>query len=205
MRMKFIPALLMIIFTTVAYAHEQGDWLIRAGAHYVDPKSDNNDTVQVESATMFTFDISYFLSQDWAIEVLAAAPFEHDIKLVGGSRAASTKHLPPTVSLQYHFNPNGTFQPYVGAGVNFTIFFDENTTGALAGTDLELDSLSVGLAAQAGFDVALSNDWYLNASLRYIQIETDGKVKNLPGNATLDLGSIEIDPWLFGLNLSKRF
>ena len=60
------------------------------------------------------------MTDNWAVELLAAYPFEHDIYLVDGPEVGSTKHLPPTVSLQYHFMPDSTFQPYLGAGVNYT-------------------------------------------------------------------------------------
>ncbi len=87
---------------------------------------------------------------------------------------------------------------YVGAGINWTIFFDESTTGALEGANLELDD-SVGLALQVGADYDIGENWFINADVRYIDIETD---------ATLDgaaLETVKIDPWVIGLNLGWRF
>ncbi len=177
---------------------EQGDWLLRVGAHSVNPKSDNHSVVEVESATMATFNFTYFFRDAWAVEVLAALPFEHDIELVGGGRVASTKHLPPTVSVQYHFNTTQRVKPYVGVGLNVTEFFQEDTTGALAGLDLELDR-SFGLAAQVGVDIDLNENWFVNVDARYFDIDTDADL-----NGT-SIGTVEIDPWAVGLSVGMKF
>jgi outer membrane protein len=182
-----------------AGAYEAGTWLVRAGAKLVDPKSDNNDTVSVEDGTQFTFDITYMVTENLGIELLAAAPFSHDITLAdGGDTVASTDHLPPTLSLQYHFNSGGRFQPYVGAGINWTLFFSEDTQGALEGADLSLDD-SFGLAAQVGVDFSVSDNWIVNFDLRWIDIDTDATVDGT------DLGTVEIDPIVYGLNVGYRF
>ncbi len=174
-----------------------GDWVVRVGGSMVDPKSDNHAIVEVEPDTMVTFNVSYFFTDRWALELLAALPFEHDIDLVGGGRVASTKHLPPTISGQYHFRPSARVRPYVGVGLNVTEFFEEDTTGALAGADLELDR-SVGVAAQIGLDVDLTDNVFFNIDVRYIDIETDAKLNGAR------LGTVEIDPWLVGLNLGFK-
>ena len=183
---------------SAAASVEQGDWLLRVGAHSVNPKSDNHSVVEVESATMATFNFTYFFRDAWAVEVLAALPFEHDIELVGGGRVASTKHLPPTVSVQYHFNTSGRVKPYVGVGLNVTEFFQEDTTGALAGVDLELDR-SFGLAAQVGVDIDLNENWFVNVDARYFDIDTDADL-----NGT-SIGTVEIDPWAVGLSVGMKF
>jgi outer membrane protein len=177
---------------------DQGDWLFRFGGSYVDPKSNNHPVVDVDSAASFTFNFSYMMTANWAVEVLAAYPFEHDITLKDGTKVGSTKHLPPTVSLQYHFLPDGKFQPYVGARVNFTYFFDESTVGPLEGVPLSLDS-SWGLAGELGADIMLNDKWFLNLSVRYIDIGTDA---TLGGD---DIGKVNIDPWVYGFNAGIRF
>ena len=138
MRMTLCATALLGAVNTAA-AFEQGDWLIRFGLSNVDPKSDNSPIVSVDSAASATVNFTYMMTNNWAVEVLAAYPFEHDISLVGGPEVGSTKHLPPTVSLQYHFMADRAFQPYVGAGVNYTLFFSEDLYGPLAGADLSLD------------------------------------------------------------------
>ena len=181
-----------------AMAFEPGDWLIRAGGSYVNPASDNNSTVSVESASSFSFNFSYMMTDIWAIEVLAAYPFKHDIELLDGTKVGSTKHLPPTVSLQYHFRPTESLQPYIGLGVNYTNFFSEKTTGPLEGSDLDLDD-SWGLAGQIGFDYLMNDNWFFNLDARYIAIESNAE---LDGNS---LGKVTIDPWVYAVNIGFRF
>lgn len=181
-----------------AVAFEPGDWLVRAGASVADPKSNNHDVVSVDSATSFTFNVSYMMTDIWSLEVLAAYPFKHDITLLDGTKVGSTKHLPPTVSLQYHFRPSATVQPYVGLGINYTNFFSEKTTGPLTGTNLTLGD-SWGLAGQIGFDVVLNDSWFLNLDVRYIGMESKA---NLDG---VSLGKVKIDPWVYGANIGFRF
>lgn len=196
--MRLLPfALLLLTFTHQAMA-EQGDLLVRVGAKVVDPKSDNHSIVSVDSGTMMTFDVTYMFRDNWAVELLAALPFEHDIDLVDGPKVAKTKHLPPTLSLQYHFAPTATIRPYVGAGVNLTLFFDEQTTGLLEDSSLSLGT-SVGPALQAGFDVPIGERLFFNVDVRYMWIETKAKLDGA------SLGDVEIDPWVFGANLGYRF
>ena len=198
MRIVVSVVLLGLMFPFAAAQADAGDWLLRVGAHTVMPKSDNHDVVEVEDATMVTFNATYFVTSHWAVELLAALPFEHDIELVSGGTVARTKHLPPTLSAQYHFRPGTNFRPYVGVGVNVTEFFEEDTTGALAGADLELER-SVGPSYQIGFDVDLTKSMFFNAEVRYLDIDTDAKLNGA------SLGSVDIDPWAVGINLGVRF
>lgn len=196
-----------------AQAYEAGDWLIRVGVTSVDPKSDNLDVpdvgmLEVDSGTTLTFNGTYFFTPNWGLEILAAAPFNHDINLQGVGKIAETDHLPPTVSVQYHFAPNATFQPYVGLGLNYTLFFSEDLEAAvppLLGAetgDLDLDG-SFGLAAQVGADFMLNEKWVLNIDVRWIDIDTDATL-TLDG-VGVDLGSVEIDPWVYGINIGYKF
>jgi len=191
-------ALLATTACNTAIAMDQGDWLIRAGGSYVDPKTNNHEIVSVDSGTSFTFNVSYMMTDAWAVELLAAWPFKHDIYLVNGPQVASTKQLPPTVSIQYHWAPNSMFQPYIGAGLNYTFFFDTKTEGALSGVDLDLGG-SLGWAADIGADLMLSDDWFLNGSIRYIDIKTTAK---LDGES---IGKVNISPWVYSLNVGFRF
>lgn len=191
-------ALLSTVSVTTASAMDQGDWLMRFGGSYIDPKSNNHEVVSVDSATSLTFNFSYMMTDNWAVELLAAYPFKHDITLKDGTKVASTKHLPPTVSLQYHFAPSSKFQPYVGLGVNYTDFFSEKTYGPLEGSDLSLSS-SWGFAGQLGADIMLNDMWFLNLDVRYIDIETDIR---LDGD---NLGKADISPWVYGANVGFRF
>ena len=200
-RFKLTHALLglaLLSASSATLAHDKGDWLFRIGGMNVDPKSNNGEVVDVKSDSSITLTFSYLLTENWAIDVLAAYPFEHGINLKGGDRVAKTKHLPPTVSLQYHFLPQADFQPYVGLGLNYTNFFDEETTGALEGADLSLDD-SWGVAAQVGFDYMINEKWFWNVDVRWINIETDASLNGA------FLEKVEIDPLVYGAHIGFRF
>ena len=192
---RFVPlaaALVLGGLATPAFAQQAGEWTIGIGAHQVNPTSDNGSVVggtldvEVGSDVKPTITAEYFIRDNLGIEVLASWPFGHDIDIVGVGRVGSTKHLPPTISLQYHFG-GGTVKPFVGLGVNYTLFLSEETEGALAGTDLELDN-SFGLAAHAGIDFEVGEKGAIRIDARWIDIDTDAKL-----NGT-DIGTVEIDP-----------
>lgn len=198
-----------------AIAYEKGDWVVRAGITHVAPDDTSDNVfvagadlglgVNVDSNSQLGLNLVYFFSPQVAIEILAATPFSHDIGLNTVDTLGSTKHLPPTVSANYYFaDPSQAFQPYVGAGINYTIFFDEQftATNENAGfSDLELDS-SFGLSAQIGFDYMLDNNWLVNASVRWIDIDTEASF-DLNGSA----GSVDvsIDPFVYSLTLGYKF
>ena len=187
-------------------AFEKGDWVFKAGLTNVDPKQDNgtvdlgdgNDLdIVVDDDTSVSLIGQYFFTDAFAIELLASLPFEHDFT-VGGLAGASTQHLPPTLSLQYHFNTGGTVIPYLGLGANWTTFFSTESYGDLAGADIKLDD-SFGVAAQAGIDYMFTEKLMVNLDVRYIQIESDVKV----GGAKV--GTAKINPVTVGLNVGYRF
>lgn len=189
----------LLVGALPSQAYEAGDWLFRAGAGSIDPKSDNGDVVSVESGTTLVFNGTYFFTENWALEVLASAPFSHDIELEdGGTKVGETKHLPPTVSVQYHFLPDGDFHPYVGAGLNYTLFFDEDTSGPLEASDLDLDN-SLGLAAQVGADYDINEKWFVNFDVRWMDIDTDAELDGV------EVETVEIDPLVYSLTVGWRF
>ncbi|MBD3826060.1 MULTISPECIES: OmpW family outer membrane protein [Stenotrophomonas] len=187
-----------------AMAQSKGDWTIGAGVHQVAPKSNNGALaggtlkVDVDNDIKPTITGEYFIADNLGIEVLAALPFKHDINIAGLGRVGSTKHLPPVVSLQYHFNSKGKVSPFVGAGLNYTTFFSEETGGALAGSSLKLDD-SWGLAAHAGVDFAVSDKGSLRVDVRWIDIDTGVK---LDGEK---IGTVNIDPLAYGVSYVFKF
>jgi outer membrane protein len=200
MTMKTTAAMaaLGLALAAAGQAAEPSPWILRIGAHDVAPKSNNHSVVNVDDAKMLTFNLTRMLDRHWGVELLAALPFQHDVNLNTGGKVAEVKHLPPTLSVQYHFAPEAKFRPYAGIGLNATIFFSEHTSGALAGTDLKLDT-SFGAAAQLGMDFDISDDWFLNADVRWIDIDAE---------ATLDgdsLGDVAIDPLTFGISVGRKF
>ena len=211
---RFAPAILLgTLLSTVAAAHEDGTWILRAGVGNVAPDNPTLDlsadadtvvvVVDVDDGTSLVLSATYMFTRNWAFDILAAYPFSHDINLVvngESAKVASTDHLPPTFSVQYHFLPDASFQPYVGVGLNWTTFFSTDTVEDLAnqGVGLSLDD-SFGIAAQFGGDILLGDHWVLNADVRWINIESDA---NLGGE---DVGTVKIDPWVYAVNVGYRF
>ncbi len=187
-----------------AMAQSKGDWTVGAGVHQVAPKSDNGSlaagtlAVDVGNDVKPTITGEYFIADNLGIEVLAALPFKHDINIVGLGRVGSTKHLPPVVSLQYHFNSAGKVSPFIGAGLNYTTFFSESTGGALAGSKLKLDD-SLGLAAHVGLDFNISPKAAIRVDARWADIDTDVRLDGAK------LGTVNIDPRVYGASYVVRF
>ena len=193
-------------------AYEAGDFIGRVGAVTVAPDASSDPItnlgpdarVDVDNNTQLGLTLSYMLTDQLALGVLAATPFSHDIKgdgdLAGLGKLAETTQLPPTITLQYFPMPSGSkLQPYVGAGVNYTVFFDEQTAGALAGTDIKLDD-SFGLAAEVGLDYMITENIGVNAAVWWIDIDTEAKIEAV--NQTVD---VEIDPLVYMVGLSYKF
>ncbi len=155
-----------------ASAHaDAGDLVVRGRAVYLDFDNGQNSLpvlVEAKSRAIPEVDFTYYFTDRWAAEIILTYPQSVDID-VAGAHAGGVKALPPTLLAQYHFTGLGAFKPYVGAGLNLTLFFSrDNVLGGAA----KVDSSSTGFALQAGFDYALSDRWSLNADLKYIQIST---------------------------------
>ena len=178
-----------------AMAYDAGDVIVRAGAALVDPHGDGalDGALDVEDNVQLGLTATYMATGNIGVALLAATPFEHDITL-NGDKIGSTKHLPPTVTVQYHFDVNENFHPYVGAGFNYTTFFQEESDLG----KLHLDD-SFGLAAEAGFDYAFNGNWGLNVAVWYVDIDTDAELDG----AKLD--TVEIDPWVYMIGVSYKF
>ncbi|SEI56018.1 outer membrane protein [Allopseudospirillum japonicum] len=217
-----------------AFAYDAGDMIVRAGVATVAPNDESGfvmDTstqdkllgveamAEVDNDSQLGISFTYMLSPTMGIEVLGATPFEHDIKGAGalkGVTIGSTSHLPPTITAQYYplGGTDSKAQPYVGLGVNYTVFFDEKTTDqftqTLSGllnapgisTDIELDN-SFGVAAQLGIDYALTENVMLNAAVWYIDIDTTADVK-VNGNTAAQV-DVDIDPTVYMLGVGYKF
>ena len=189
---------------TPVLAQSRGDWTLGVGVHAVDPKSDNGQLadgtlkVDVDTDVKPTLTFEYFVRDSLGLEVVAAWPFEHDIAIAGLGTVGSTKQLPPTVSLQYHFNSKGKVSPFIGAGVNYTTFFSEDTRGALDGAKLKLDD-SWGLAAHAGIDFAVGERSAIRVDARWIDIDTDVELNGA------NIGTVNIDPIVYGAAYVMKF
>lgn len=203
---KFVaPLLTAAALTVVALPAQAEDWFVRVGPVMVSPKSDNGTLAggalktDIDSNTQLGLILGRHLTPNLAIELLAATPFSHTASL-NGAKAVDFKHLPPTVSLQWYFNPEGRVNPFVGAGLNYTFVYDERPVGGgpVAGTKVGLDN-SFGLAVQAGLQFKLSDKWDLVLDARWIDIESDVKVNGA------EVGTAIVDPRVYGLTFGYRF
>lgn len=201
-----LSVLVVCLITSNALAQtyrEAGDWFVRGGLGNTNPDGDGQDlgpgtSLDVDDAWAATITVAYMVTDHIGVELLAATPFKHDIKLSGAGDVADTKQLPPTLSAQWYFSPIGRFQPYVGAGINWTVFFNEDTKGALSGSTLNLND-SLGGAAQVGIDWHLNDKWLANFDLRYIDISTGAELDGA------SLGGVEIDPWVYSFRVGYTF
>ena len=156
------------------------------------------DVRAINSDAKPSLTFEYFVRENLGVEVLAAWPFQHDISVKGVGRVGSTKHLPPTVSLQYHFNDKGVVSPVLGVGLNYTTFFSEDTRGALDGTSLKLGD-SWGLAAHAGLDFRVSEKAAIRVDVRWIDIDSRVRVDGAR------MGTANIDPLVYGAAYVMKF
>ncbi len=195
-------ALVSALLLASAPAFADG-WWARGGITHVNPTSDNGIlartlAVDIDSNAQVGISVGRHLTDQWALEVLAATPFSHTASL-NGAEAVEFKHLPPTVSLQYYFGASdATFRPFVGAGVNFTWVFDEQERGPVAGTRVSLDN-SWGLAAQAGLLWNFSEAWHATADVRWIDIESDARLNGA------DIGTATVDPLVMSVMFGTTF
>ncbi len=189
-------ALTAALWTPAAQSAE-GPWMVRVRAVNLDAVNKTTFGANVVSANdkvIPEVDISYFFSPNLAAELVLTVPQKHDVRL-NGAVIGSLKHLPPTLTLQYHFDTvGGKFKPYLGAGVNYTRFSSVNLPAGLT-----IEKNSFGLALQAGVDIPLDKNLYLNFDVKKVQIRTD-----LANNGT-KLGTVKVDPVLFGVGLGWRF
>lgn len=183
----------------MAAAQAEGNLMVRGRALFLSADNSNDPAFsggkfEVNDKLFPEVDITYFITKNLATELVLTYPQKHDVKL-GGSNIGTVKHLPPTLSLQWHFLPDGQFRPYVGVGLNYTMF--SSVKLSIAGADIDRNSF--GLAYGAGLDIKVAPKLFLNFDAKYVNIETDVK---LNGTKLTTLG---INPWLFSVGLGYRF
>jgi outer membrane protein len=225
-----VAALASAAFISPLVAAEQGDWIVRVGAANVDPDVSSDpidiaglvtlDGVDVDDDTQLGITGTYMVRDKWGVSLLAATPFEHDITVKGvGIAAGSAKQLPPTLTLQWY--PRGGsdgWQPYLGLGVNYTAFFDEEVdseleaalgiitepvTGSTAPVPASLDlENSWGVAVQAGVDIPINDKWAVNAGVWWIDIGTTATIGTALGDVKFD---VDLDPWVYMIGVAYKF
>lgn len=194
--------------TTTQAADVSNPWLVRVRAVQLDManKSDpiggtgNANTIHVEDKIIPEVDISYFFTPNWAAELVLTVPQKHEVTIEDGgstTRLGTFKHLPPTLSLQYHFSPGAAVQPYVGIGVNYTKFSSVNLS--VGGTPLSMENDSFGLAIGAGVDFPISKDMSINLDVKKLQIRSDV----MAGGSKIS--EVKADPLLLGVGVGWKF
>ncbi len=212
-------------------AHQAGDIIVRAGAVTVQTHESTSGVkgdrgtlgtlgnlggkASINNDTQLGLNFAYMVTDNWGVELLAATPFKHDVKIKGtgavDGKLGSFKHLPPTLSAVYYPMDNSSaFQPYVGAGINYTWFFDESvSSGAKAGNNeagVPLTGLNIknswGWAAQVGADYMLTDDIMLNGQIRYIDIDTRAYASSPLGRAKVN---VDVKPWVYMVGLGYKF
>ncbi len=229
MKKSVLVLAIAAVFAPMLAQAEAGDWVVRVRAANVSPNEDSklgktvNKNVanvmspgaelSVDSHTIPELDISYYITKNIAAELILATGSKHDVSIkgdagttVGNQLLGSVDALPPTLTAQWHFNPDQTIDPYVGAGINYTNFLDKKLNirqGGLAGSKIKVDNDSWGYALQAGVDVNLKDGWLINADVKYVTIDTTVKLKTASGWTKID--SLDINPWVFGIGIGKKF
>jgi outer membrane protein len=188
----------------------EGPWMMRIRAVDIKPieKSDAipalglpSDDIFVEDRWIPEVDFTYFFTKNIAAELILTYPQQMDVKSKAAGKLGKFDALPPTLTLQYHFAPEGTFRPYVGAGINYTRISSVNlgVVDSLTGGKTTLSDNSVGAALQIGFDYKIGNNSYINVDLKKVFIEADVKVNGAK------VSKVTLDPLLVGIGWGFRF
>lgn len=216
---------LTLLFSASLLAQEQGDWLLRLGVVNFDP-SDSRGVLRADSGTslggaavsmddnsQLGVTIGYMLTDSWAIEAEASASFKHEISINGlqaqgltTTSLGDTYLVTPTLSALYYFGPShSNLRPYIGAGINYTRFFQASVTNQtrseLGARNLNLDD-SVGLALRAGLDWELRNGWFINTSVSRIDMNTTVNFQTATDRFS---GNKELNPWIYMFTLGHKF
>ena len=190
-------ALLGSVLCASAFAQQvsEGPWMVRARAVHLN--SSNGDStpldLSINDKWLPEVDISYFINPNVAVELILTVPQKQTLS-AGGLAIGSFKHLPPTLTAQYHFTNFGGFKPYVGAGVNYTRISSVNLPAGVT-----VDRNSFGPALQVGVDIPVAKNMYLNFDIKKVYIRTDVAA------AGSKIGTFKVDPVLVGVGLGWRF
>ena len=228
MKKSLLVLAVLSAFAPVLAQAEAGDIVVRLRAASVTPDEKSKlgsvsgaaglvDSIgpdaklTVGNNTIPELDISYYVTKNIALELILATGTRHDVHLtknaagiLGNDNLGTVNLLPPTLTAQWHFNPDQTIDPYVGAGVNYTHSFDRSLKTTVANLPIHIDQNMFGVVAQAGVDVNLGSGWLINADVKYVTMNTSVKTELTPGNWT-KIDDLDINPWVFGVGIGKKF
>ena len=185
-----------------AAAQDSGNWLVRGRALYL--QSDNGGStnpdlkLSTNDKAFPELDISYFFTPNVAAELILTYPQYQEIKS-DGVKIGGFRHLPPTLTAQYHFTNFQGFRPYVGAGINFTSITQVHWIDAVQSLKPSVSDNSFGWAVQAGVDIPVGNGWLVNLDVKKVKIGVDVKLDGTK------IGDFNVDPLLFSVGVGYRF
>jgi len=196
-RWTWVPVALMIALASSVANAAQGDWLGRARVININPDASSSAlNLNASTETTLELDFTYFVTNNLGLELILATK-KHDITS-NGAAVGDVSLLPPTLTLQYHFAPDSpSFRPYVGAGINYTKFYDIN----LLNGALTVDSSSWGGALQIGADFPINKQFFFNVDLKKIWIDTDVKFAATGATAA----NFKINPLVLGIGVGMKF
>ena len=237
MKKSLLVLAVVAAFAPVLAQAEAGDFVVRLRATHVSPDvssnlggqtnatgplsaqalyGNDNAKLDVGNNTIPEIDFSYYITKNIAAELILAVGTRHDVNIsglnVGAVKSASlgsVNLLPPTLTAQWHFMPDQTFDPYVGAGLAYVLGMDRGLTaqtpGVGAGTQpIRIDRNSFGTVLQAGFDVNLKDKWLVNFDVKKLWVGTDVEL-NVNGGGWKKIDSLDIDPWVVSVGFGKKF
>lgn len=226
---KIVLALMTLSLLSVNFANAQEEnkaedfkkWQVRVRGVGVIPSESANigvigGDVNIQNTFIPELNFTYFFTKNIAAELILGTS-KHDVKTTGSDISAvggpskasvdlgSVYLLPPTLTLQYHLFPmkEKIFKPYVGAGINYTIFYNEKAGSVMK--NVQYDN-ALGFAAQAGFDLMLDETFFLNVDVKRLFLSTDVTVdaSNLAAGLSIP-AEVDINPWLLGFGVGMKF
>lgn len=211
MRLKSLVAAMAAVaslapIASYAQSAEENLWMIRIRAVdflFQNGQSSSVSTLNIKAQNEFIpeFDISYSCTKNIAAELVLTYPQQVNITAgTGNNNVGKISALPPSLLVQYHFTDFGAFKPYVGVGVNYTIFGNRQNFPAL-GNSVQVDQNSVGVVGQIGGDYMFDKNWGLNIDVKYATMSTN--VTTVQGGT--NLGKLTLNPWMPAVGVTYKF
>lgn len=204
---QYLAVLAAVLIPGAAWAQD-GPLMIRARGVYISTADQSDaipslkvpaDAITVSKKLIPEVDFTYFLTPRVAAELILTYPQQHDVEL-SGTKIGTFKHLPPVLSLQYHFAPEAQVRPYLGVGANLTLISNVDLRVPGVGA-LDLENYSVGVSGQGGVDIKLGPKIYLNADVKYVTLASDVRLSA----SDTKVSAVKINPWLLGVGIGYRF